>query len=50
MLRDLARHMGRLVLNYSDRVRVEKVGAAAMIILELRVDPVDISCVLGKGG
>jgi predicted RNA-binding protein YlqC (UPF0109 family) len=42
--------MGHLVLNYPDRVRVEKVGGAALIILELRIDPVDISCVLGKGG
>ncbi|HEX9921481.1 MAG TPA: KH domain-containing protein [Anaerolineae bacterium] len=49
-LKELTLHMARAVVNNSERVRVEEVEGASMIVLELSVDPDDMGRIIGKGG
>lgn len=49
-LKDLTLQMARAVVNNSDRVRVEEVEGASMIVLELSVDPDDMGRIIGKEG
>lgn len=49
-LKELTLQMARAVVNNSERVRVEEVQGASMIVLELSVDPDDMGRIIGKGG
>ncbi len=49
-LKELTLQMARAVVNNSDRVRVEEVEGASMIVLELSVDPDDMGRIIGKEG
>jgi uncharacterized protein len=49
-LKDLTLQMARAVVNNSDKVRVEEVEGASMIVLELSVDPEDMGRIIGKEG
>lgn len=49
-LKELTLHMARAVVNNPDRVQVEEVEGASMIVLELRVDPEDMGRIIGKEG
>jgi predicted RNA-binding protein YlqC (UPF0109 family) len=49
-LKELTLHMARAVVNNSERVRVEEVEGASMIVLELSVDPDDMGRIIGKRG
>jgi len=49
-LKDLTLQMARAVVNHSDRVQVEEVEGASMIVLELSVDPEDMGRIIGKEG
>ena len=49
-LRGLTLQMAQAVVNRPDRVRVEAVEAASVILLELSVDPDDTGRVIGKKG
>ena len=49
-LKDLTLHMARAVVTESEQVRVEEVGGASMIVLELSVAPGDMGRIIGKEG
>ncbi len=49
-LKDLTLEMARAVVSESDRVRVEEVEGASMIVLELSVAPTDMGRIIGKEG
>ena len=49
-LKELTLQMARAVVNNPDRVRVEEVEGASMIVLELSVDPEDMGRIIGKEG
>lgn len=49
-LKDLAIKMAKAVVNDADRVQVEEVEGASMIVLELRVAPDDMGRIIGKEG
>lgn len=49
-LKDLTLQMARAVVNHSDKVQVEEVEGASMIVLELSVDPEDMGRIIGKEG
>jgi hypothetical protein len=49
-LKDLTLQMARAVVNNSEKVRVEEVEGASMIVLELSVDPEDMGRIIGKEG
>jgi hypothetical protein len=49
-LKDLTLQMARAVVNNSDKVHVEEVEGASMIVLELSVDPDDMGRIIGKEG
>lgn len=48
ILRELTLYMAQAVVNHPNQVRVEEVGGASMIVLELSVDPEDMGRVIGK--
>ena len=50
ILRGLTLQMAQAVVNRPDRVRVEAVEGASVILLELSVDPEDMGRVIGKEG
>lgn len=50
MLKELALRMARAIVNHPDQVQVEEVEGAAMIVLELSVNPDDMGRVIGKRG
>jgi predicted RNA-binding protein YlqC (UPF0109 family) len=50
MLKELALRMARAIVNHPDQVHVEEVEGAAMIVLELSVNPDDMGRVIGKRG
>jgi predicted RNA-binding protein YlqC (UPF0109 family) len=49
-LKELTLQMARAVVNNPDKVRVEEVEGASMIVLELSVDPEDMGRIIGKEG
>lgn len=49
-LKDLAIKMAKAVVSDADRVQVEEVEGASMIVLELRVAPDDMGRIIGKQG
>ncbi len=49
-LKELTLHMARAVVNNSEKVTVEEVEGASMIVLELSVDTDDMGRIIGKGG
>jgi predicted RNA-binding protein YlqC (UPF0109 family) len=49
-LKELTLQMARAVVNNPDKVKVEEVEGASMIVLELSVDPDDMGRIIGKGG
>jgi hypothetical protein len=49
-LKELTLQMARAVVNNPDRVQVEEVEGASMIVLELTVDPDDMGRIIGKEG
>ena len=50
VLKELTLQMARAVVNNPDKVRVEEVEGASMIVLELSVDPEDMGRIIGKEG
>jgi predicted RNA-binding protein YlqC (UPF0109 family) len=49
-LKELTVQMARAVVNNPEKVRVEEVEGASMIVLELSVDPEDMGRIIGKEG
>jgi predicted RNA-binding protein YlqC (UPF0109 family) len=49
-LKDLTLRMAQAVVDNPDEVRIEAIEGAAMIVLELSVDPDDMGRVIGKKG
>lgn len=49
-LKELTLQMARAVVTNPDKVRVEEVEGASMIVLELSVDPEDMGRIIGKEG
>ena len=49
-LKELTFQMARAVVNNPEKVRVEEVEGASMIVLELSVDPEDMGRIIGKDG
>ena len=49
-LKELTLQMARAVVNNPDKVRVEEVEGASMIVLELSVDQEDMGRIIGKEG
>lgn len=49
-LKDLTLRMAKAVVSDADRVQVEEVEGASMIVLELRVAPDDMGRIIGKEG
>jgi predicted RNA-binding protein YlqC (UPF0109 family) len=49
-LKELTLQMARAVVNNPEKVRVEEVEGASMIVLELSVDPEDMGRIIGKEG
>lgn len=50
ILRELTLQMAQAVVTHPDRVRVEAMTGASIIVLDLRVDPEDMGRVIGKEG
>jgi predicted RNA-binding protein YlqC (UPF0109 family) len=50
LLKELTEHMAKAVVNDVDKVRVEEVEGASMIVLELSVAPDDMGRIIGKEG
>ena len=50
LLKDLTLQMARAVVSDSDKVHVEEVEGASMIVLELSVAPEDMGRIIGKEG
>ncbi len=49
-LKELTLQMARAVVTNPEKVRVEEVEGASMIVLELSVDPEDMGRIIGKEG
>ncbi|RME97399.1 MAG: KH domain-containing protein [Chloroflexi bacterium] len=49
-LKDLTLRMAKAVVSDADRVQVQEVEGASMIVLELRVAPDDMGRIIGKEG
>ena len=49
-LKELTLQMARAVVNNPDKVRVEEVEGASMIVLELSVNQEDMGRIIGKEG
>jgi uncharacterized protein len=50
LLKELTEHMARAVVNDVEKVHVEEVEGASMIVLELSVAPDDMGRIIGKEG
>lgn len=49
-LKDLTLQMARAVVSNPEKVKVEEVEGASMIVIELSVDSNDMGRIIGKGG
>lgn len=50
LLKELTEHMAKAVVNDVEKVHVEEVEGASMIVLELSVAPDDMGRIIGKEG